>query len=252
MTIKLRKPPMKKLLHERLREIAPRISKSGGDDWGIDELREVMNVACYSTYQSDLKNTVLALADEIEKYYIPRPRFEDGEPVQRTDKVDWENFRDYHPQSPWMITAIRNDGTPIATAGDKVVAVAKITDDGFVKRHEPKVVDAEGAPCKKGETVWYTQGYTTKDNKGPWKVLEIQGCDSVLIGRGYLPSEDDYMETVSGEAPDILTHCEPDSLEKLRNDMAEYKTDTHFANLKTEHTLGEFIDRLTAIMERDA
>lgn len=73
---------MKKLPHEKLREIAPRISKSGGDDWGIDELREVMNVACYSTYQSDLKNTVLAIADEIEKYYIPRPRYEDGEPVQ--------------------------------------------------------------------------------------------------------------------------------------------------------------------------
>ena len=45
---------------------------------------------------------------------------------------------------------------------------------------------------------------------------------------------------------------EPDSLEKLRDDMAEYKSDTHFAELKTEHTFGEFINRLTAIMERDA
>lgn len=40
--------------------------------------------------------------------------------------------------------------------------------------------------------------------------------------------------------------------QKLRDDMAEYKSDTHFAELKTEHTFGEFINRLTALMERDA
>ncbi|MDR3845710.1 MAG: hypothetical protein Q3X42_00515 [Eggerthellaceae bacterium] len=163
---------MKKLPHEKLREIAPRISKSGGDDWGIDELREVMNVACYSTYQSDLKNTVLAIADEIEKYYIPRPRYEDGEPVQfGKEFVDCNG----HNQTLSSLT--------------------------------------------------YTKG-----------------------GHGYVSLNGWTKQRIDEPAK----RPEPDSLEKLRDDMAEYKSDTHFAELKTEHTFGEFINRLTALMERDA
>ena len=207
---------MKKLLHERLREYGSK---------------------CHADHTEWLKQRhANELADEIEKYYIPRPRFEDGEPVQRTDKVDWENLRDYHPQSPWMITAIRNDGRPIATAGDKVVAVANITDDGFVKRPEPKALDADGVEIKVGDTVYDTSNgkalKVTEVLKSSVGVIGELGCGSILA--------------------EHITHREPDSLEKLRDDMAEYKTDTHFAELKTEHTFGEFIDRLTAIMERGA
>lgn len=59
---------MKKLLHERLRE------------YGSN---------CRADYTDWLSQRhANELADEIEKYYIPRPRFEDGEPVQFGDEVE--------------------------------------------------------------------------------------------------------------------------------------------------------------------
>lgn len=209
---------MKKLLHERLREAA----KNGVSS--IETCDE-------NTVVSLLRDEELSLANEIEKYYIPRPRFEDGEPVQRTDKVDWENLRDYHPQSPWMITAIRNDGTPIATAGDKVVAVAKITDDGFVKRHEPKVLDADGVPIEVGDTVW------GKYSGVEYEVLGFDTCDGLLC----VSIRNVETGITGGSSPNLLTHREPDSLSKLRDDLEnKYGKES------------QWVKRLTAIMERDA
>lgn len=60
---------MKKLLHERLREFARILDDDG--NFTFLELNEAES-----------------LADEIEKYYIPRPRFKDGEPVQFGDEVE--------------------------------------------------------------------------------------------------------------------------------------------------------------------
>lgn len=69
---------MKKLLHERLRELKGR---------GCSELASLAGVSCQAYCVSDAchKDIYKAIADEIEKYYIPRPRFEDGEPVQSSD-----------------------------------------------------------------------------------------------------------------------------------------------------------------------
>lgn len=68
---------MKKLLHERLREVG----KNEVCTWPILFSVTGTDDALYSTFANDL-------ADEIEKYYIPRPRFEDGEPVQFGDEVE--------------------------------------------------------------------------------------------------------------------------------------------------------------------
>lgn len=245
---------MKKLLHERLREWA---DSTEGDKYPSTKM-------LYATIESDHaplgaddeRKAFHLLANEIEKYYIPRPRFEDGEPVQFG-----EEFADCSG-NPHTLHEIRYRDKAAAGLGAKCLLEANTTspkdydgisfnlyDGTFVKRPEPKVLDADGVPCKKGETVWYAPAYATKDNAGPWKVLEVQGCDSVLIGRGYLPGEDDYMETVSGEAPDILTHREPDSLEKLRDDIDMYvRNGWNISQPKAE----EFASRLTAIMERDA
>lgn len=157
MTIKLRKPPMKKLPHEKLRDIDPYTGcvMIGGDEFvGLTQK------------EGDI------IADEIEKYYIPRPRYEDGEPVQfGKEFVDCNG----HNQTLSSLT--------------------------------------------------YTKG-----------------------GHGYVSLNGWTKQRIDEPAK----RPEPDSLEKLRDDMAEYKSDTHFAELKTEHTFGEFINRLTAIMERDA
>lgn len=156
---------MKKLLHERLREIK---------NSDCESLAAVAGVKCHAfcNRYACHKEIYKALADEIEKYYIPRPRFEDGEPVQfGKEFVDCNG----HNQTLSSLT--------------------------------------------------YTKG-----------------------GHGYVSLNGWTKQRIDEPAK----RPEPDSLEKLRDDMAEYKSDTHFAELKTEHTFGEFINRLTAIMERDA
>lgn len=230
---------MKRLLHERLREIAPSISKACGDDWGIDELRNAMNVAYYSTYQSDLKNTVLAIADEIEKYYIPRPRFDDGEPVQFGDKYKWAD------ETIRKITGfgVTEEGAPYVTcAFDGLGMSDAMIYSRRLKRPEPKVLDADGVEINVGDVVWPINNPEMKMTVDNFQ--RIYGQDVTV--------NCEFEGEFYNFNPNKLTHREPDSLEKLRNDMAEYKTDTHFAEIKTKHTFGEFIDRLTAIMERDA
>lgn len=225
MTIQL-EPPVKPLLHERVRDIDPYTGNVmiGGEAVGLTQ--EEGNI----------------VADEIEKYYQQLPRDPEGNPVYKGMEIEggivdgWE---------------IDSEGYWRLYVKEHSIAVQQGDKDTPICLPEPKVLDAEGVSCKKGETVWYAPGYITKDNKGPWKVLDIQGSDSVLIGRGYIPGEDDYMETVSGEAPDILTHREPDSLEKLRDDIAEFSADGAYHGA-IDAFLQRCEDRLTAIMERDA
>lgn len=221
---------MKKLLHERLREIAPRISKSCDDDWGIDELREAMNVACYSTYQSDLENTVLAIADEIEKYYDPKPRDPEGNPVHKDMEVEggvvshWNVYED----GSWSVSDSYYEEIQ---CGNK---------DEPIRLPEPKILDADGVEINVGDTVWLTtSGKKLRvDGFTPWKYVR---CSN--------PEIDGDHEAGLNFAPESLTHREPDSLEKLRDDIDIYvRNGWNISQPKAE----EFASRLTAIMERDA
>lgn len=96
-----------KLLHERFRDDA----SMGEQTFSPEEL--------------------LAFADEIERFYIPRPRFEDGEPVRWGEtEIEWDADEEY------PFNAISESGYPIAKGVSIICAYAKMTKDGFVKRKE--------------------------------------------------------------------------------------------------------------------
>lgn len=226
---------MKKLLHERLREAA---------DCEHDDLY-ASNVIC-ADYGMRTCASVSAeatlfreLADEIEKYYIPRPRFDDGEPVQFGDKYKWAD------ETIRKITGfgVTEEGAPYVTcAFDGLGMSDAMIYSRRLKRPEPKVLDADGVEINVGDVVWPINNPEMKMTVDNFQ--RIYGQDVTV--------NCEFEGEFYNFNPNKLTHREPDSLEKLRNDMAEYKTDTHFAEIKTKHTFGEFIDRLTAIMERDA
>lgn len=110
---------MKKLLHERLRDITE------------PESIYVDGVEFY-LYQAPAE----ALADEIEKYYIPRPRFEDGEPVQFGDTIGGcEGICN-------AITLFSSGEVNLITDNESSILV--IFDGELVKRPYPKVIDADG------------------------------------------------------------------------------------------------------------
>lgn len=62
-----------KLLHEKMRELAETRMCPELSSITLNNGKKVTRLT---------SEELTGLADEIERYYIPRPRFEDGEPVQ--------------------------------------------------------------------------------------------------------------------------------------------------------------------------
>lgn len=201
---------MKKLLHERLRE------------YGSN---------CRADYTDWLSQRhANELANEIEKYYQPLPRDPEGNPVHKDMEVDggvvshWNVSED----GSWIIF---DDDYEEIQCGNK---------DEPIRLPEPKILDADGVEINVGDTVWLTtSGKKLRvDGFTPWKYVR---CSN--------PEIDGDHEAGLNFAPESLTHREPDSLEKLRDDIDMYvRNGWNISQPKAE----EFASRLTAIMERDA
>lgn len=133
---------MEKLIHERLREYDERSCS-----FICDNGRFVMGL-----WNSEANS----LADEIEKYYIPRPRFEDGEPVQfgddieiynRTGLLDSGTIQSFHPNngSVWMLSLVGFNHERLVRFDPETCVI---------QRPEPKALDSDGIEIKVGDTVW--------------------------------------------------------------------------------------------------
>lgn len=211
---------MKKLLHERLRE------------YGSNCLAD------YTEWSS--QRHANELADEIEQYYIPRPRFEDGEPVQFGYYVDGCN-------GPVDSFLIYEDGS--GTVYGEADLPYKV-DDGAVthidephKRPKPKVLDADGVEIKVGDTVWSLNDSTK------WKVTETHPTEPRIS----LRQLDTEKEVVGGWfLSSEYSLRELDSLEKLRDDIAEWRADVAIPGNGWDIKTAEWCDRPTALIERGA
>lgn len=231
---------MEKLIHERLREYDEQSCS-----FICDNGRSVTGL-----WNSEANS----IADEIEKYYIPRPRFENGEPVQfgddieiynRTGLLDSGTIQSFHPNngSVWMLSLV-------GVNHERLVRF----DPGtcVIKRPESKVLDADGVEIKVGDTVW------DLDSGEKLTVVEFANREHGIIQCSN--EEDEYY---SDHDAHRLTHREPDSLKKLRDDTTkpprQYYADFigHDVGLKDDEEINSavhkhIIDRVVAIMERDA
>lgn len=200
---------MKKLLHERLREAA----KNGVTSIETCDENRVISL---------LKDEELSLAYEIEKYYIPRPRFEDGEPVQFGDR--FVNFRGEENSTISSLTYTKGNNDYVNINGWH-----KQNLNEPVYRYKPKVLDADGVEIKAGQTRWHipTGKKVTIQDLG---INKKTAGDSVgLLGGSWV-------------SPLSLTLKEPDSMEKILVDMMG---DNHMRGTS-------YIRRIQALMERDA
>lgn len=130
---------MNKLLHERLREIAESVGCKG-----CEHLTSIVGAGCneFDTCADCINAVATAIADEIEKYYIQRPRFEDGEPVQVGDAFVQKVFDEE--------TVLQKIGIALYSKLGNMVWFP----DEVVQRPEPKVLDSDGIEIKVGDTVW--------------------------------------------------------------------------------------------------
>lgn len=223
---------MKKLLHERLREWAINRSPltAATSDYGIDMFSSL------SMKSSDLFK---AIANEIEKYYIPRPRFEDGEPVQDSDLIEIGECAVccVYMDGSWLFNPDKYEDERNPKPWDEQEG----RQCDFIKRPEPKVLDAEGVEIKVGDTVW---------GKYSGVEHEVIGFDSCY---GLLCVSIRNVETGSteGSSPNLLTHREPDSLEKLQ-DTIDALANVYESDDRLCDDLHNISDRLTALIERGA
>lgn len=217
---------MKKLLHERLRDEEAIYEGYITTDSG----RRIT-----ALYKSEME----ALAEEIEKYYIPRPRFEDGEPVQFGDEYKWAdaNIR--------KITGfgVTENGAPYVTcAFDGLGMSDAMIYSGSLKRPKPKVLDADGVEIKVGDTVWSLNDSTK------WKVTETHPTEPRIS----LRQLDTEKEVEGGWfLSSEYSLREPDSLEKVQ-DTIDALANVYESDDRLCDDLHNISDRLTAIMERDA
>lgn len=112
----------------------------------------------------------------------------------------------------------------------------------FIKRHMPKVSDVDGIDIEIGETVW-----RVCDGKR-FKVEDIDEIGGMILVK--LRSTE-YNFTCS-LIPDEITHREPDSLEKLRDDVRDFLDCSIKDDVKSSAYMVEVKDRLTALIERGA
>lgn len=136
--------------------------------------------------------------DYLHRCFLPRPRFEDGEPVQMGDEIAICGG-DIDVNEVVMLL----DGSGYRLLHSTDVSASAIEDR--VKRPAPEVLGADGLPIKAGETVWHVINgrEATVANLKPW------GAECDLA--------DDICESVVW-AYEMITHTPPDTQEKIDDD----------------------------------
>lgn len=226
----------KKLLHERLKEF-----DGIGAFYCLDS-----NASIVSLREKEAQ----ALADEIQRYYIPCPRFEDGSPVHlgsmAIGEVIISSFSGEHIQEhTGKVIGYEYDAYDGAQLmielenGENIVVQS--AEGGMAFKHPAlKAFDADGVPINVGDTVWDYEG------DGPFKVDKISGMN--FNGQPFIHM--DGHDVRSYYASDTLIHHEPDSLKKLLNDISEYSSEHVMPGSDLEKTLNRWIDRTTALVEK--
>lgn len=151
-----------------------------------------------------------SLSDWLSRWFVARPRFEDGEPVQWVDPgIDWDDGKS------WAFNAIDQAGQAVALGQSNVAARSAMTEDGRVKRRIAKVLGADDLPVTADETVYPTYGMHSGE---PCKVIAVLGQDTVIVS---VPSGNH--ERFDGR---YLAHTPPDTQERIYLDkgksMCEY------------------------------
>ena len=142
-----------------------------------------------------INEMIKKLADAIEREYLPRPRFEDGEPVQFGDKFVYD-------KSTGQSSIVFKFG--YTTIDGCTIYDSMGNCSLHPKRPEPEVLDADGVPIKVGDTLWNLCNGV--------KVV----VDGLRDGGFYSSIGGDYTRN-----PRVFSHKQPDSLERIEEDAGK-------------------------------
>lgn len=172
----------------------------------------------------------------LDRCFIPRPRFEDGEPVQFGELVSSNLF------GAVKVSAIEftEDGTHVKDEPDGDWSTSLEVTTSRLKRPAPEVLGADGKPIKVGETVYPIDGEWLRIP------LEVSGIESPASVKVYLSAGKSWTTFHA----DRLTHTPPDTLERLRDDIAEWRADCARPGSGWDVKTAEWAARIDAIIRR--
>lgn len=177
----------------------------------------------------------------LDRCALPRPRFDDGEPVQlgelvesnlvgavRVSAIEFTEYETYVKDEP---------------DGDWSTSLEVTTNR--LKRPAPEVLGADGLPLNEDDTVYGTgreqHRYTVQV---PYSINEV-------IGQRFCVQCYDHDEgNITWCDPSMLTHTPPDTLERLRDDMYRTAEEWREADSVSVTDMNHWANRLTALIER--
>lgn len=172
----------------------------------------------------------------LDRCAIPRPRFEDGEPVQFGDSpVGLDGVEKF--------IFLRNGGC--CQMQDADGNICNVFHGKRVKRRAPEVLGADGLPLDEDDTV-YGMGreqhrYTVQV---PYSINEV-------IGQRFCVQCYDHDEgNITWCDPSMLTHTPPDTLERLRDDITEWRAECANPGSGWDAKTAEWAARIDAIIRR--
>lgn len=178
------------------------------------------------------------IGDWLDRWFVPRPRYEDGELVQFGDDGLFEIRlrRCYLPLQKHVL-----ETTLVYEDGEQIV----LDEDGRVKRPAPEVLGADGLPLNEDDTVYGTgreqHRYTVQV---PYSINEA-------VGQRFCVQCYDHDEgNITWCDPSMLTHTPPDTLERLRDDIAEWRADCANPGGGWDAKTAEWVARIDAIIRR--
>lgn len=172
----------------------------------------------------------------LERCFIPRPRFEDGEPVQFGDDTD-------ELDGVEKFIFLRNGGC--CQMRDADGNICNVFHGKRVKRRAPEVLGADGLPLDEDDTVY---GMGREQHR--YTVQVPYSINEVLGQRFCVQCYDHDEGNITWCDPSMLTHTPPDTLERLRDDMYRTAEEWREADSVSVTDMNHWANRLTALIER--
>lgn len=165
--------------------------------------------------------------DYLHRCFLPRPRFEDGEPVQSSDMEEIGAFATYrvYMDGSWEFEPDKYEDE----TSPKLWYVQFGAKSERVKRPAPEVLGADGKPIKDGETVWLDEAHSRCagsygfEDGNKYSLCGIERQEMLTVEDAHIEVDGrEYVRVCTCGAwchASWLTHTPPDTQERIDGDI---------------------------------